>query len=220
MMSTGHLPKSQDDMYAIERDDLWAIPTSEVPLTSMLRDQILDPKTLPIRYTAQTACFRREAGSAGKDTRGLLRVHEFDKVELFAYCLPEQAEAAHADILARAEAMLQAFGLSYRVLNLCTGDLGTSSAKTIDLEVFSPGVDRYLEVSSVSWFRDFQARRANVRYRTEDGSTALVHTVNGSALAWARIWAALVETGRQADGSIVLPDVLAPYLGGKTVIPA
>jgi seryl-tRNA synthetase len=218
MMSTGHLPKSADDMYAIERDDLWAIPTAEVPLTSMHRGEILDEAKLPIRLTAQTACFRREAGAAGRDTRGLLRVHEFDKVELFAYCTPDQAGAAHADILSRAEALLQSLGLTYRVLNLCCGDLGTSSARTLDLEVFSPGVDRWLEVSSVSWFRDFQARRANVRYRTSDGSTALVHTVNGSALAWARIWAALVETYRQPDGSILLPDVLAPYLGGETRI--
>jgi seryl-tRNA synthetase len=215
MMSTGHLPKSQDDMYAIERDDLWAIPTAEVPLTSMHRGDILDEADLPIRMTAQTPCFRREAGSAGRDTRGLLRVHEFDKVELFAYCTPEQAPAAHADILARAENLLRLLGLTYRVLDLCAGDLGTSSARTVDLEVFSPGVDRWLEVSSVSWFRDFQARRANVRYRTEQG-TAFVHTVNGSALAWARIWASVVETYRQADGSVALPAVLQPYLGGQT----
>ena len=219
MMSTGHLPKSADDMYSIPRDDLWAIPTAEVPLTSMHRGEILDAARLPIRLTALTACFRREAGSAGRDTRGLLRVHEFDKVELFAYCLPEQAEDCFADILARAEGILQALGLTYRVLRLCAGDLGTSAARTIDLEVFSPGVDRWLEVSSVSWFRDFQARRANVRYRTADGTTALVHTVNGSALAWARIWAALVETYRQPDGSVILPDALAPYLGGATTIP-
>jgi seryl-tRNA synthetase len=220
MMSTGHLPKSADDMYAIERDDLWAIPTSEVPLTSLHRGEILDEAALPIRLTAQTACFRREAGAAGRDTRGLLRVHEFDKVELFAYCTPAQADEAHADILRRAEELLQALGLTYRLVILCTGDLGTASAYTIDLEVFSPGVDRWLEVSSVSWFRDFQARRANVRYRTSEGTTALVHTVNGSALAWARMWAALVETYRQADGSVVLPDVLAPYLGGETTIRA
>jgi seryl-tRNA synthetase len=218
MISTGHLPKSADDMYAIERDGLWAIPTAEVPLTSMHRGEILDEARLPIRLTAQTACFRREAGAAGRDTRGLLRVHEFDKVELFAYCTPDQADDAYADILERAESLLQALGLTYRVLELCTGDLGTSSARTNDLEVFSPGVDRWLEVSSVSWFRDFQARRANVRYRTSDGSIALVHTVNGSALAWARIWAALVETYRQPNGSIILPDVLAPYLGGQTTI--
>lgn len=215
MMSTGHLPKSADDMYEIPRDDLWAIPTAEVPLTSMRRGEILDETALPLRLTALTPCFRREAGSAGRDTRGLLRVHEFDKVELFAYCTPEQAMAAHADIQARAEALLQALGLTYRVLQLCAGDLGTSSAFTVDLEVFSPGVDRWLEVSSISWFRDFQARRANVRYRNAAG-TQFVHTVNGSALAWARIWAALVETGRQSDGSVALPDVLWPYLGGQT----
>jgi seryl-tRNA synthetase len=219
MMSTGHLPKSADDMYAIERDGLWAIPTAEVPLTSMHRGEILDESRLPIRLTAQTACFRREAGAAGRDTRGLLRVHEFDKVELFAYCTPNQSNEAFADILARAEALLQALGLTYRVLLLCTGDLGTSSARTLDLEVFSPGVDRWLEVSSVSWFGDFQARRANVRYRTSEGATAFVNTVNGSALAWARIWAALVETYHQPDGSVALPEVLAPYMGGTATIP-
>jgi seryl-tRNA synthetase len=218
MMSTGHLPKSADDMYAIERDDLWAIPTAEVPLTSLRRGEILDAATLPIRLTALTACFRREAGAAGKDTRGLLRVHEFDKVELFAYCLPEQADDAFNDVLRRAEEVLQALGLTYQLLELCTGDLGTASAYTIDLNVYSPGVDRWLEVSSVSWFRDFQARRANVRYRTEDGSTALVHTVNGSALGWSRVWAAVVETYRQADGSITLPEALAPYFGGDATI--
>jgi seryl-tRNA synthetase len=218
MMATGHLPKSADDMYAIERDGLWAIPTGEVPLTSMRRGEIIDEAALPVRFTAQTACFRREAGAAGKDTRGLLRVHEFDKVELFAYCTPDQAEDAHADILRRAEELLQALGLTYRLLNLCTGDLGTASAYTIDLEVFSPGVDRWLEVSSVSWFRDYQARRASVRYRTAEGKVELVHTVNGSALGWSRVWAAVVETCRQADGTVKLPDVLAPYLGGDTTI--
>jgi seryl-tRNA synthetase len=218
MMSTGHLPKAADDMYEIPRDNLWAIPTAEVPLTSMRRGEILQPSELPLRMTAQTACFRREAGAAGRDTRGLLRVHEFDKVELFAYCLPDQAPAAHADILARAEAILQSLGLAYRVLELCTGDLSGSSARTVDLEVFSPGVDRWLEVSSVSWFRDYQARRANVRFRQEDGTTAFVHTVNGSALAWARIWATLVETYRQADGTVALPAVLAPYMGEQLVL--
>jgi seryl-tRNA synthetase len=218
MISTGHLPKSADDMYEIQRDGLWAIPTGEVPLTSLRRGEILDEAELPVRLTAQTNCFRREAGSAGKDTRGVLRLHEFEKVELFAYCTPAQADEAHADILRRAEALLQELGLPYRLLNLCTGDLGTASAYTIDLEVFSPGVDRWLEVSSVSWFRDYQARRANVRYRTSDGTTALVHTVNGSALAWARIWAALVETYRQEDGSVRLPRVLDPFFGGDATI--
>jgi seryl-tRNA synthetase len=150
----------------------------------------------------------------------VLRVHEFDKVELFAYCSPEQSQEAFDDILARAESLLRELGLTYRLLLLCTGDMGTSAARTIDLEVFSPGVDRWLEVSSVSWFGDYQARRAQVRYRTADGTTALVNTVNGSALGWARVWAALIETYRQVDGSVVLPDVLAPYMGAKRTITA
>jgi seryl-tRNA synthetase len=220
MMSTGHLPKSADDMYSIARDGLWAIPTAEVPLTSLRRGEILDPAELPIRLCASTACFRREAGAAGRDTRGLLRVHEFDKVELFSYCLPEQAEDAFADVLQRAESVLQALGLTYQLLELCTGDLGTASAYTIDLNVYSPGVDRWLEVSSVSWFRDFQSRRANVRYRTSEGTTALVHTVNGSALGWPRVWAAVVETYRQSDGSVKLPESLSPYFGEETTIRA
>lgn len=219
LVSTGHLPKFSEEAYLMERDDLWAIPTAEVPLTSMHRGEILDERDLPIRFTAQTACFRREAGAAGRDTRGLLRVHEFDKVELFAYCAPEQAAEVHADVLHRAEQLLQDLGLYYRVLDLCTGDLGASAARTFDLEVYSPGVDRWLEVSSVSWFSDYQARRANVRYRPSDGGAPrFVHTVNGSALAWARIWAVLVEQGRREDGSVVLPEVLVPYMGGRTEI--
>ena len=221
MVSTGHLPKFEEEAYHLERDDLWAIPTAEVPLTSMWRGDILEESALPLRLTAATACFRREAGAAGRDTRGLLRVHEFDKVELFAYTTAEQAPAQLEDIVARAEALLQALGLQYRVLDLCTGDLGNAAARTFDLEVYSPGVDMWLEVSSVSWCSDYQSRRANIRYRPEGGGgPVLVHTLNGSALAWARIWAALVETGRQADGSVVLPEVLAPYLRGETVIPA
>jgi seryl-tRNA synthetase len=216
LQSTGHLPKFADEAYQIERDDLWAIPTAEVPLTSMHRGEIVAESSLPIRFTAQTACFRREAGAAGRDTRGLLRVHEFDKVELFAYTTPAQAAAAHLDILERAEALLQGLGLHYRILDLCTGDLGASSARTFDLEVYAPGCDRWLEVSSVSWFSDYQARRAQVRFRPDaGGSPELCHTVNGSALAWARIWAALVEQGRQDDGSLLLPEVLSPYLGGE-----
>ena len=218
MMSTGHLPKSADDMYEVPRDDLWLIPTAEVPLTSMNRGEILEESVLPLRLTALTPCFRREAGAAGRDTRGLLRVHEFDKVELFAYCTPDQAEAAHADIQGRAEGLLRELGLSYRVLDLCTGDLGTSSKRTIDLEVYSPGVDKWLEVSSISWFGDFQARRANVRYRSAEG-TQFVHTVNGSGLAWARIWAALLETYRQADATVHLPEVLTPYFGEPVIRP-
>ena len=221
MTSTGHLPKFADDAYHLERDDLWLIPTAEVPLTSMHRGEILEEAQLPLRFTAATACYRREAGSAGRDTRGLLRVHEFDKVELFAYAAPDGALDAQADILARAESMLQELELKYRVLDLCTGDLGGSSARTFDLEAYAPGVDRWLEVSSVSWFRDYQARRANVRYRPAGGGPLqLVHTVNGSALAWPRIWAALVENGRQEDGTVVLPEALAPYVGGELLIKA
>jgi seryl-tRNA synthetase len=219
MTSTGHLPKSQDEMYAIERDDLWAIPTAEVPLTSMHRGEILEESRLPIKMTALTACFRREAGAAGRDTRGLLRVHEFDKAELFAYCTPAQSQACFDDVLARAERLLRLLELPYRVLDLCAGDLGTSAARTFDLEAYSPGVDRWLEVSSVSWFRDFQSRRANVRFRGPDSSPALVHTVNGSALGFSRTWAAVVETHRQADGSIRLPEALRPFMGGASTIP-
>jgi seryl-tRNA synthetase len=221
MVSTGQLPKFADDAYHLERDDLWAIPTAEAPLTSMSRGDILDEDELPVRLTAATPCFRRESGAAGRDTRGLLRVHEFEKVELFAYATPDQSAAVHADILERAENLLRELGLQYRVLDLCAGDLGISSARTFDLEVYSPGCDQWLEVSSVSWFRDYQARRGNIRYRLSGGgSPAFVHTLNGSALAWARIWAALVETGRQADGSVALPPVLLPYLRGDGVIPA
>lgn len=221
LTATGHLPKFSEEAYAIERDDLWAIPTAEVPLTSMHRGEIVAEADLPLRFTALTACFRREAGAAGRDTRGLLRVHEFDKVELFAYTTPEQAHEVHADVLARAEAILRALGITYRVLDLCCGDIGGSARRTFDLEAYSPGVDRWLEVSSVSWFGDYQARRAQVRYRPEGGGQPqLTHTVNGSALAWARIWAVLVEQGRQADGSVQLPTVLSPYLGGRTTISA
>ena len=221
MTSTGHLPKFSDEAYHVERDDLWAIPTAEVPLTSMHRDEILHERDLPVRLTAVTQCFRREAGAAGRETRGLLRVHEFEKVELFAYTTAEQAPGAQADILTRAEELLRVLELPYRVLDLCAGDLGASSARTFDLEVYAPGCDRWLEVSSVSWFGDYQARRANVRYRPSGGgSPVLVHTVNGSALAWARIWAALLETGRQPDGSVRLPDALVPSMGGLSVLRA
>jgi len=215
MVSTGHLPKFEEDAYHIERDDLWAIPTAEVPLTSLGRDEILAADHLPVRLMAHTSCFRREAGSAGRDTRGLLRVHEFDKVEILAYVTPEQAPAMHEELLERAERPLRALGLTYRVVDLCTGDLGQSAARTFDLEAYAPGCDQWLEVSSVSWFTDYQARRANVRYRSADGGhTAPVHTLNGSALAVPRMWAALVETHRQPDGSIGLPEALWPYMRG------
>jgi seryl-tRNA synthetase len=222
MVSTGHLPKFADDAYHMERDDLWAIPTAEVPLTSLGRDEIIDEAELPMRFMAYTSCFRREAGSAGRDTRGLLRSHEFDKVELLAYAAgAEQAIACQEDVLARSESILADLGLAYRVVDLCTGDLGDSAARTWDLEAYAPGCDLWLEVSSVSWFSDYQARRANVRYRpTDGGAPAVVHTVNGSAMGWPRTWAAVVETHRQPDGSIAIPKVLQPYMGGAEVIAA
>ena len=220
MVATGQLPKFADEAYHIERDDLWAIPTAEVPLTSLGRDEIYAEHQLPARYMAYSPCYRREAGAAGRDTRGLLRVHEFDKVEILAYATPEQATDCHADLLGRAEAVLVELGLAYRVVDICTGDMGQSHARAFDLEVYAPGVDMWLEVSSVSWFSDYQARRANIRYRPAGGKgTAFVHTLNGSALAVPRVWAALVETHRQPDGSVRLPEVLAPYLRGRQVIP-
>jgi seryl-tRNA synthetase len=219
MVSTGHLPKFADDAYHLERDDLWAIPTAEVPLTSLARDEVLNEADLPMKLMAHTSCFRREAGSAGRDTRGLLRVHEFDKVELLAYATPEQATEVHADILARVESAMTDLGLAYRVLDLCTGDIGASSARTFDVEVYAPGADQWLEVSSISWFSDYQARRANVRYRPEgQKGTAIVNTLNGSGLAVPRVWAAVVETWRQPDGTIAVPEPLQPYLRGATVI--
>ncbi len=219
MVATGHLPKFADDAYHLERDDLWAIPTAEVPLTSLVRDEILDAADLPMRLMAHTSCFRREAGSAGRDTRGLLRVHEFDKVELYGFCTPEQAPEVHADILARAESAVADLGLTYRVLDLCAGDLGAASARTFDIEVYAPGADRWLEVSSVSWCRDYQARRANIRYRPAPGERPRpIHSLNGSGLAVPRVWAGLVETHRRPDGSIAVPEVLQPYMGGLTEI--
>ncbi|HEX2042409.1 MAG TPA: serine--tRNA ligase [Acidimicrobiales bacterium] len=219
MVSTGHLPKFADDAYHVERDDLWAIPTAEVPLTSLGRDELLDEADLPVRLMGHTSCFRREAGSAGRDTRGLLRVHEFDKVEILGYATPDQAADVHADLVRRAEAPLRALGLPYRVVDLCAGDLGASAARTFDLEVYAPGCDLWLEVSSVSWFGDYQARRANVRYRPAGGGgTAHVHTLNGSALAVPRVWAAVVETYRRPDGTVAVPEILQPYLRGQSVI--
>ena len=219
MVSTGHLPKFEEDAYHLERDDLWAIPTAEVPLTSLARDEIIDETDLPRRMMAHTSCFRREAGSAGRDTRGLLRVHEFDKVEILAYATEDQAPALHEEILERAEAIIADLGLAYRIVDICTGDIGGSAARTWDIEVYAPGADQWLEVSSVSWFGDYQARRANVRYRpTDEKGTKMVHTLNGSALAVPRVWAALVETHRQADGTVAVPEVLQPYMRGVTSI--
>ncbi len=221
MIGTGHLPKFADDAYHLERDDLWAIPTAEVPLTSMVAGEILDQADLPMRLMAHTTCYRREAGSAGRDTRGLLRVHEFDKVELYSFCTPEQAQAMHMEILERAENAIRDLGLAHRVLDLACGDISGAGTRTYDIEVFAPGADRWLEVSSVSWCTDYQARRANIRYRPEgEKGTRFVHSLNGSGLAVPRVWAGIVETYRQPDGSIRMPDVLLPYLGGLTEIPA
>lgn len=221
MVGTGHLPKFAEDGYHMERDDLWAIPTAEVPLTSMASDEVLDHADLPMRFMAHTSCFRREAGAAGRDTRGLLRSHEFDKVELMGYADgQDQAIALQEEVLARSEAVLQSLGLTYRVVDLCAGDLGGSAARTWDIEAYAPGVDEWLEVSSVSWFGDYQARRANVRYkRAGEKGTEICHTVNGSAMGWPRTVAAVLETHRQPDGSIAIPEVLQPRLGGATHIP-
>jgi len=220
LTATGQLPKFADDAYHLPRDDLWAIPTAEVPLTSIGRDRVYDEAELPVRLMAYSPCYRREAGSAGRDTRGLLRLHEFDKVEILAYTTPAQAAALHAELLARAEAVLVDLGLAYRLLDICTGDLGQSHARQFDLEVYAPGCDQWLEVSSVSWFSDYQARRANIRYRpAAEKGPALVHTLNGSALAVPRVWAAVVETNRQPDGSVQIPPPLRPYMRGAEVIP-
>jgi seryl-tRNA synthetase len=219
LTASGQLPKFADDAYAVERDDLWAIPTAEVPLTSLARDEILDEADLPMRLMAYTPCYRREAGSAGRDTRGMLRSHEFDKVEIFSYATPDQAPGLLEEMVGRAEATIAELGLAYRIVEICTGDLGQSHHRSFDIEVFAPGCEQWLEVSSVSWFSDYQARRANVRYRPAGGKgNETVHTLNGSALAVPRVWAAVVETHRQADGSIAIPSALHPYFRGATSI--
>ena len=221
LTATGQLPKFADDAFAVERDDLWCIPTAEVPLTSIGAGEILAEAELPVRMMAATSCYRREAGSAGRDTRGMLRAHEFDKVEILAYTTPEQAPAMLDELLARAEGTIAALGLPYRIIEICTGDLGQSHHRSIDIEVYAPGADVWLEVSSVSWFSDYQARRADLRYRpTGQKGTVVLHTLNGSALAVPRVWAALIENGRQPDGSVDLPEVLWPYLRGHRSIPA
>jgi len=219
LTATGQLPKFADDAYHIERDDLWCIPTAEVPLTSIGRDEIVAEATLPQRFMAYTPCYRREAGSAGRDTRGLLRVHEFDKVEILAYATEAQAPAMLEELVGRAEATIAALGLTYRVIEICAGDLGQSHHRSFDIEVFSPGVGLWLEVSSISWFSDYQARRGNLRYRRgAEKGTEVLHTLNGSALAVPRVWAAVVETHRQPDGSVAIPEVLRPYMRGATAI--
>ena len=214
MTGTGQLPKFEEDAYRIGEDDLFLIPTAEVPLTNLHREELLGPDALPIAYAAYSPCFRREAGAAGKDTRGLLRLHQFDKVELVRFERPEQSEEALERLVAHAERVLQLLELPYRVVLLAGGDLGFASAKTYDLEVWAPGVGRWLEVSSCSNFRDYQARRAGIRFRPEAGAKPEhVHTLNGSGVALPRTVIALLENGQREDGMIDLPEVLQPYLG-------
>ena len=217
---TGQIPDKEDQMYVVTRDDLYLVPTAEVPVTNLHRDEILEPATLPIHYVAYTPCFRREAGAAGKDTRGILRVHQFDKVEMVLFEVPEASAAALEWMTGRAEDLLARLGLAYRVLLMSTREMGFVQSRKYDLEVWSPGVERWLEVSSCSNFRDYQARRMAIRYRAEKGAKPeLVHTLNGSGLALARTVAALLETYQQPDGSILVPEVLRPYLGTDRIGP-
>jgi seryl-tRNA synthetase len=216
MTGTGQLPKFEEDAYSVAGDDLFLIPTAEVPVTNLYRDEILDGAQLPMAFCAYTPCFRREAGSAGKDTRGILRMHQFDKVELVRYCAAERSEAELELLLGHAESMLQRLGIPYRVKLLAAGDTGFSSAKTYDLEAWAPGVGSWLEVSSCSTFTDFQARRANIRYRPAKGEKPrFVHTLNGSGLAFPRVIACILEHYQQPDGSVIVPDVLRPYVGSE-----
>lgn len=221
LTATGQLPKFADDAFFIERDDLWCIPTAESPLTSIHAGEVLAEADLPRRYMAYTSCYRREAGSAGRDTRGMLRSHEFDKVEIFSVATPDQAPEMLNELLGRVERVIAGLELPYRIIEICTGDLGQSHHRGFDVEVYAPGCDQWLEVSSVSWFSDYQARRADIRFkRIGQKGTEIAHTLNGSALAVPRVWAAIVENFRQADGSVRVPDSLAPYMRGITVIRA
>ena len=226
LTATGQLPKFADDAYSIERDDLWCIPTAEVPLTSMYAGEILGHDQLPARFMAHSACYRREAGSAGRDTRGMLRSHEFDKVEILALATPEQAPGLLTEMVGRVARLVASLGLHHRVIEICAGDMGQSHHRSFDVEVYAPGCGQWLEVSSVSWFGDYQARRADIRYRPvgPDGSpvkgTALVHTLNGSALAVPRVWAAILETHRTPAGTVIVPEVLRTYMRGITEIGA
>jgi seryl-tRNA synthetase len=217
---TGQIPDKEDLMYIVPRDDLYLVPTAEVPVTNLHRDEIFEASELPIRYAAYSPCFRREAGAAGKDTRGIMRVHQFDKVEMVFFEKPEASGEALEWLTGRAEVILQRLGLAYRVLLMATKDMGFVQAKKYDLEVWAPGVERWLEVSSCSNFRDYQARRMAIRYRPEPGARPeLVHTLNGSGLALARTVAAILETYQQPDGSLVVPEALRPYMRTDLVTP-
>ena len=215
---TGQIPDKEDQMYVVTRDDLYLVPTAEVPVTNLHRDEIIEADQLPIRYAAYTPCFRREAGAAGKDTRGILRVHQFDKVEMVFFEKPEDSNEALEWLTERAEILLQRLGLAYRVLLMATKEMGFVQAKKYDLEVWSPGVEKWLEVSSCSNFRDYQARRMAIRWRPEPGAKPeLVHTLNGSGLALARVVAAILETYQRPDGSVEVPEVLRTYLGRDAI---
>jgi len=213
MRGTGQLPKFSADLFKVENTDFWLIPTAEVPVTNIHRDEILEFEQLPIYYTAYTPCFRSEAGSYGKDTRGMIRVHQFNKVEMVKFTTPDTSWAELEKLTADAEAILQKLGLAYRVVSLCTGDLGFSAAKTYDIEVWLPAQKTYREISSCSNFTDFQARRANIRYRKEK-KPEFVHTLNGSGIAVGRTVVAILENYQQADGSVVIPEALRPYMHG------
>jgi len=217
LVGTTQLPKFEDQLYRCERDGLYLAPTAEVPVTNLHRDEILKPDQLPIRYAAYTPCFRREAGAAGLGTRGLIRMHQFDKVELVKICRPEQSMAELESLTADAERILQALGLHYRVIELCTGDLGFGSAKTYDIEVWAPGQGAYLEVSSCSNFGDYQARRMGLRFKDESGKNQFCHTLNGSGTALARLYVALLENYQQADGSVAIPERLRPCFGAEEI---
>ncbi len=221
MTGTGQLPKFEEDMFAVPAKDFFLIPTAEVPVTNLYMDEILDETSLPIYHTAFTPCFRKEAGSAGRDTRGLIRQHQFNKVELVKFVKPETSDKELETLLLAAEEVLKRLELPYRVVQLCTGDLGFSAAKTYDIEVWMPSYDRYLEISSCSNYEDFQARRASIRYRDQEtGKVNYVHTLNGSGLAVGRTVAAILENYQQADGSIIIPKALRGYMGGVEVIKA
>jgi len=214
MVGTGQLPKFAEDMFKLEGHDYYLIPTAEVPITNLHRQEILDAKDLPFYYTAYSACFRAEAGAAGRDTRGLIRLHQFNKVELVKFCLPEESYNELEKLTMNAEKVLQLLGLPYRTMLLCTGDMGFASAKTYDLEVWLPSFNTYREISSCSNFEDFQARRAEVKFRREPKTKPeFVHTLNGSGLAIGRTVAAILENYQQADGSVLIPEVLQPYMG-------
>ena len=218
MTGTGQLPKLADDMYHIEADDLFLIPTAEVPVTNLYAGEIMGKDDLPNKKVAYSSCFRREAGSYGKDTKGLQRLHQFNKVEMVRFVQPENSYNVLEEMVHDAEDILQALGLHYRVITLATGDTSFASAKTYDLEVWAPGTGKYLEVSSVSNFEDFQARRANIRYRDADGKVKFVHTLNGSGLATPRTFIALIETYQNEDGTITVPEALRSYMGGREIL--